>query len=241
MLLPGGPEQRDGAPHGYSGASADVWSLGVTLFEALVGARAFDGHWLPAYEDYRRTSGPRLLANLRIARAAMGRLVLTLYAEPRAQPTNHAEDAPALEAAVEPFISAVEVPAHEGEAALNAAEAARARELARAFARVAFACAEPEPGTRPTALEVLGRARVLQNVAHNLNGAPAENDELPLIDGGERDEGRGAALLIADPPRPATAGARPHASAALARAPETAGAEPTQRHRPRSRSDDIVA
>ena len=29
--------------------------------------------------------------------------------------------------------------------------------------------------------------------------------ELPAIDGGERDEGRGAALLIADPPRPAAA------------------------------------
>ena len=207
MLPPNssGPEQHDGAPHGYSGTSADVWSLGLTLFEALVGARAFDGHVLPAYEDYRRISRPTLLENLRVARVAMGRLVLTLYAEPRAQPTHPAADAPALGAAVEPTFPAVEVPTHEGEAALNAAAAARARELARAFARVAFACAEPEPGTRPTALEVLGRARVLENVAHNLNGAPMEDDELPAIDGGERDEGRGAALLIADPPRPAAA------------------------------------
>ena len=60
MLPPNssGPEQHDGAPHGYSGTSADVWSLGLTLFEALVGARAFDGHVLPAYEDYRRISRP---------------------------------------------------------------------------------------------------------------------------------------------------------------------------------------
>ena len=171
----------------------------------------------------------------------MAKLVTLLFTESRAQPT-HATGVPEREPAAEPAFPAVEVPVYEGEAALNAAEAARVRELGRAFARIAFACAEHEPGTRPTAIEVLTRARALEHAPHNLNGAPMEEDELPVIDEGAGNERQGAALLIglADPPEPATAdateGTHPHPPAA-ARAPETSGAEPTNRHRSRSHSD----
>ena len=160
-----------GSCRGYCGTAADVWSLGATLIEALVGVQSFEREWMPAYDDFRNTDGPQLLSRVRLARAAVHELATAMFAEdarpPRTWATGAATDPAILETLANLPLRTPEILIEDGEAVVDPAEAARRSELARGLATVALACVSIELDTRPTVLEIFGRVRELEDVAGN--------------------------------------------------------------------------
>ena len=56
----------------YDGARADVWSLGATMLECVVGHGAFAAVWLPAYDLYRQRDAFRVAVDEAVARLKAG-------------------------------------------------------------------------------------------------------------------------------------------------------------------------
>ena len=179
--------------NGYNGAIADMWSLGATLIQALVGDNGFVRDWLPAYDGFADMSGTALRSRLSLARAYMRENVAALHSSGAPVALQGGQVATENAAGHLAPADLVEPPSlrartDDGERIMNAnLEAPHVSELARGLVLVTFACLEPEPGARPTALEVRTLVGGFERRLAVIQGAdPVANN------GTDREEGHGA-------------------------------------------------
>ena len=173
---------------GYDGRAADVWSVGATLLEPLLGRAAFNRLWMGAYTGFDRQGRAQLRGGVRSARSAVLAHAALLYDDAPAAaarlaaatvvvapvargPASAARGEP-VAAAAEPQTAVAQPRAAEPEG-LDDREAARRRALARELTTLVLRCLDTSVALR------VSSAALAEGVAAAASAAAAAPEGAP--------------------------------------------------------------